>query len=215
MRVLFVEDDDMIALPTIRDLERAGFVIHRETDGESGCLAGKSGGFDGIILDLTLPRKDGLTTLKEWRAAGLRTPVLILSARGTWMERVEGIEAGADDYLPKPFHVEELVARLRAFERRGTAKEVQPAKVTLDEARKTLRADGKEIPLTPRELKTVSYLLANRDRVVSAEEIIAHLHGDEASVTANAVEAMIGRLRRKLGSDLIETRRGFGYLVRS
>jgi DNA-binding response OmpR family regulator len=128
------------------------------------------------------------------------------------MERVEGIEAGADDYLPKPFHIEELVARLRAFQRRGSAK---ADAVEIDEARKTLRAAGKEIPLTPRELKTVSYLLANRDRVISAEEIIAHLHGDETTVTANAVEAMIGRLRRKLDTDLIETRRGFGYLVRS
>jgi two-component system OmpR family response regulator len=215
MDVLFVEDDDLIALPTIRDLERAGFSVHREVDGESGYRTGKSGRFEGIVLDLTLPRQDGLTTLKEWRAAGVRTPVLILSARGTWMERVEGIEAGADDYLPKPFHIEELVARLRAFQRRGPAKGGNTETVELDEARKTLRASGKEIPLTPRELKTVAYLLANRDRVVSAEEIIAHLHGDEATVTANAVEAMIGRLRRKLDTDLIETRRGFGYLVRS
>jgi DNA-binding response OmpR family regulator len=215
MQLLFIEDDDLIALPTIRDLERAGFSVHREIDGESGFHAGKMGSFDGIILDLTLPRQDGLTTLREWRAAGIRTPVLILSARGTWMERVEGIEAGADDYLPKPFHIEELVARLRAFQRRGTERAGQPDGVEIDEARKTLRAAGKEIPLTPRELKTVSYLLANRDRVVSVEEIIAHLHGDPATVTANAVEAMIGRLRRKLGTDLIETRRGFGYLVRS
>jgi two-component system OmpR family response regulator len=118
------------------------------------------------VLDLTLPRQDGLTTLKEWRAAGVRTPVLILSARGTWMERVEGIEAGADDYLPKPFHIEELVARLRAFQRRGPTKAGEKDTVEIDEARKTLRAGGKEIPLTPRELKTVAYLLANRDRVV-------------------------------------------------
>jgi two-component system OmpR family response regulator len=215
MQVLFVEDDDLIALPTIRDLEQSGFTVHREIDGESGFRTGKSGRFDGIVLDLTLPRQDGLTTLKDWRAAGVRTPVLILSARGTWMERVEGIEAGADDYLPKPFHIEELVARLRAFERRGPTKNAETGKVEVDEARKTLRAAGKEIPLTPRELKTVAYLLANRDRVVSAEEIIAHLHGDEATVTPNAVEAMIGRLRRKLDTDLIETRRGFGYLVRS
>lgn len=215
MRILFVEDDDLIAVPTIRDLERSGFSVQRETDGEAGCRAGRAGKFDGIVLDLTLPGQDGLTTLKEWRNAGILTPVLILSARGSWMERVEGIEAGADDYLPKPFHIEELVARLRAFQRRGAANDGATETVALDEARKTLWADGREIPLTPRELKTVAYLLANRNRVVSAEEIIAHLHGDETTVTANAVEAMIGRLRRKLGTDLIETRRGFGYLVRS
>ena len=216
MRVLLIEDDERIAGDIAAALGEAGFAIQQVQDGDAGRSLGAGGDFAAIILDLGLPAVDGLDVLRGWREAGLRTPVLILTARGSWMERVQGMNAGADDYLPKPFHVEELIARLRALIRRAAG---APAPVrrrgdlVIDMLQKQVSADGRSIALTPHEYKAINYLVINSGRVVSASELIAHVHGVDGAVTANAMEALIGRIRRKIGTELIETRRGFGYIV--
>jgi DNA-binding response OmpR family regulator len=216
MRVLLIEDDERIAGDIASALGEAGFSVLRERDGDAGRSLGASGNLAAVILDLGLPTVDGLEVLKGWREAGLRTPVLILTARGSWMERVQGIDAGADDYLPKPFHMEELIARLRALIRRAAG---SPAPIrrrgglAIDTQLKQVTADGRSIPLTPHEYKAINYLVINSGRVISSAELIAHVHGADDAVTANAMEALIARIRRKIGSELIETRRGFGYIV--
>src|SRR3990167_1575574 len=216
MRVLLIEDDDRIATDIASALGEAGFAILRETDGGAARSFGAADDFAATILDLGLPTLDGLDVLRAWRDAGIRIPVLILTARGSWMERVNGMNAGADDYLPKPFHMEELIARLRALIRRAAG---EPAPVrrhgdlVIDTRQKEISKAGRTVPLTPQEFRAINYLVINSGRVVSASELIAHVHGDCDAVTANAMEALIGRLRRKIGTELIETRRGFGYIV--
>jgi two-component system OmpR family response regulator len=216
MRVLLVEDDERIAADAAMALTEAGFVPVRERDGEKAWATGGSEDFAAVVLDLGLPTIDGLTVLKRWRDEGLRTPVLVLTARGGWMERVEGIDAGADDYLAKPFHVEELVARVRALIRRaaGLASSVQRiGDLVLDTRQMRLTAHGHVIPLTPSEFRALNYLVTHRGRVVPPGELIEHIHGGDDAVTTNALEALIGRIRRKVGADFIETRRGLGYIV--
>jgi len=216
MRVLLVEDDERIAADAAAALSEAGFVILHERDGETAYARGQSEDFRAIVLDLSLPTLDGLTVLKRWRELGTWTPVCILTARGSWMERVAGMNAGADDYLPKPFHMEELIARLRALVRRsaGLPSAVQRRGDLVIDTRqmRVVRAE-RPISLTPQEFKTLNYLLAHTGRVIPAGELIENVHGDAGAVTANAMEALIGRIRRKLGDDLIETRRGFGYTI--
>lgn len=166
------------------------------------------------MLDLGLPKLDGLAVLKRWRAEGVAAPVLVLTARGAWTERVEGIDAGADDYLPKPFRMEELLARARALLRRsaGRAAPVQVlGRLSLDLNRMTLSLDGVPVALTPLEFRLLAYLALHRDRTVPPAELLEHLYGDDDSREANAVEAVLTRLRRKLGAGIITTRRGFGY----
>ena len=216
MRVLLIEDDDRIAADAAAALLESGFVVLRERNGQSGWATGRSDDFAAIILDLGLPDLDGLVILKRWREDGLRTPVLILTARGSWIERVEGMDAGADDYLPKPFHMEELIARLRAIVRRAAGNSSSVLRrndLVIDMRQMRVSKDGRSIPLTPHELRTINYLVTNCGRVVTPEELIEHVHGTGDAVTPNAVEALIGRMRRKLGPELIETRRGFGYVV--
>lgn len=214
MRALVVEDDSRIADMVSTALTAAGFRAETVTDGETAWFQGGTEDYDLVILDLGLPRLDGLTLLKRWRAEGRGFPILILSARGTWSERVEGIEAGADDYLPKPFMVEEMTARARALIRRA-AGQAQPLHhiggLAIDLNRMTVHRDGLPVALTPLEFRLLSYLLLNRDRTVSPTELLDHLYGTEDGREANAVEAVITRMRRKLGSAAIETRRGFGY----
>jgi DNA-binding response OmpR family regulator len=157
-----------------------------------------------------------MSVLKRWREEGLKTPVLVLTARGGWMERVEGIDAGADDYLAKPFHMEELIARLRALIRRAAglpSSVLRAGDVLLDTRQMRVMRDGRAIALTSGEFRALNYLLTNRGRVVSPGELIEHIHGGDDAVTTNALEALIGRIRRKVGAGLIETRRGFGYIV--
>ncbi len=215
MRALIVEDDTRIAADLAATLGASGFSTQQAADGETAWFLGGTENYDLIVLDLGLPRMDGLAVLKRWRAEGVVTPVLILSARGTWIERVEGIDAGADDYLPKPFRMEELVARARALVRRAAGR-AAPVEVvgalSLDTTRMTAMLNGRPLSLTPLEFRCLAYLALNRARPVPPTELLEHLHADDAR-EQNAVEALITRLRRKLGAGVIETRRGFGYIL--
>jgi len=216
MRVLVVEDDPRIGADLALALETVGYRVERCADGEEAWFLGDTEDFDLIVLDLGLPRLDGLTVLKRWRGNGRDMPVLVLTARGTWSERVEGIDAGADDYLPKPFRMEELVARSRALVRRaaGRGSAVQRAgDLSLDANRMTVAVRGLPVPVTALEYRLLAYLMLNHDRVVAPTELLEHLYGDEDSREANALEALVARLRRKLGAGIIGTRRGFGYFL--
>ncbi|GHH01512.1 response regulator transcription factor [Pseudodonghicola xiamenensis] len=216
MRALVVEDDPRIAADLAAALGGAGFLTEICSDGEEAWFRGDTEEYDLIVLDLGLPGLDGLSVLKRWRAGGQAVPVLILTARGTWQERVAGIEAGADDYLPKPFRMEELVARARALIRRaaGHPAAVQQAGVlSLDTNRMTVALAGAPVPVTALEYRLLSYLALNRDRVVPPSELLEHLYGDDDAREANALEAVVARLRRKLGKGVIGTRRGFGYFL--
>jgi DNA-binding response OmpR family regulator len=216
MRVLVVEDDRRIAADVARALEAAGYVAEIVRDGEEAWFRGDTEDYGAIVLDLGLPKMDGLAVLKRWRANGRRTPVLILTARGSWAERVDGIDAGADDYLPKPFRMEELLARLRSIVRRsaGHASSVlSVGDLTLDERQMKVCVRGVPIAMSPLEYRLVAYLMLHRGRVVSQQELSENIYGQDDAHDSNAIEVLIGRVRKKLGNDLIETRRGFGYLV--
>ena len=216
MRMLLVEDDDRIAGDIAAALRGAGFAVEREANGEEAWFRGDTEAFDAVVLDLGLPAMDGLAVLKRWRRDGRRFPILILTARGSWAERVEGIDAGADDYLPKPFRMEELVARLRALIRRsaGLASAVLVnGSVTLDTKRMEVSVNGAPAHLSPQEYRLLSYLMHHAGRVVSQLELTEHLYTQDFERESNAIEVLVGRVRRKLGVDLIETRRGFGYMA--
>jgi DNA-binding response OmpR family regulator len=216
MRLLLVEDDVRLAEGLVAALAGAGFVVDHETDGEVAWFKGDTESYAAAILDLGLPSMDGLSILRKWRANGQRFPVLILTARGDWNERVEGIDAGADDYLPKPFRMEELLARLRALVRRsaGQASAVLVnGPIVLDTRRMAVTVDGVPIHLSPQEYRLVCYLMQHAGRVVSQLELTEQLYAQDFERESNAVEVLVGRVRRKLGVDLIQTRRGFGYLV--
>jgi two-component system OmpR family response regulator len=216
MRVLLVEDDTRIRTDVSAALEAAGYVVDSAGDGEDGWFLGDTELYGAAIIDLGLPKMDGLAVLKRWRAAGRPFPVLVLTARGTWSERVEGIDAGADDYLPKPFQIEELLARLRAIIRRSkghSAPVVSVGDAVLDGRQMRLTVKGVPVSLSPQEYRLVAYLMLNKGRVVSQQELSEHLQSAHFERESNAVEVLIGRVRRKLPNALIETRRGFGYLV--
>lgn len=213
MRVLAVEDDSRIAESIRLALEGAGMRVEQTSNGENAWFLGDTEDFDLVILDLGLPGMDGLSVLKRWRANGRHMPVLILTARGSWQERVEGIEAGADDYLPKPFRMEELIARVRALMRRagGLGSAVQEfGDLVIDLNRMNVTRKGCPVNLTSLEWRAFAYLVLNRVRIVPAGELVEHLYGDDGR-EANALEAVIARLRRKLGEGVVGTRRGFGY----
>lgn len=214
MRALIVEDDRRIAESLERALASAGFRADRAEDGETAWFRGGTEDYDLIVLDLGLPKLDGLTVLKRWRAEGCESPILILTARGAWTERVEGIDAGADDYLAKPFRMEELIARARALVRRaggrGAARH-QVGRLTVDLNHMTIAIDGVPTSVTPLEFRLIAYLTLHQDKVVPPGELLEHLYGEDDAREANALEAIIARLRRKLGPGVIATRRGFGY----
>lgn len=216
MRILLVEDEDSIARRVERALAGAGYLVERASEGEDGWFRGDSESFDAVILDLGLPKMDGLQVLKRWRSDGRDMPVLILTARGSWMERVEGIDAGADDYLPKPFQMEELLARLRALLRRaaGSAQTIlRIGLATLDPRQKSVMVDGVAVDLSQLEFRLLSYLMHHRGRVLSQLELTEHVYGEDIERDSNAVEVLVARVRKKLGVDLIKTKRGFGYWV--
>ena len=216
MRILLVEDEPRIAADVAAALGAAGYLVDTADDGESAWFLGETEDYDLAVLDLGLPKMDGLAVLKRWRAAGRAMPVLVLTARGSWPERVEGIDAGADDYLPKPFHMEELLARVRALIRRtaghGSAL-IEAGPLSLDTRQMRVTLGGVPVALSPLEYRLVAYLLHHKGRVVPATELLEHLYGDDDAREANALEAVVTRLRRKLGPEVIETRRGFGYLI--
>ncbi|MBV5311400.1 response regulator transcription factor [Chromatium okenii] len=216
MRILLVEDDDRVAEGVAAALTAAGFVVDRASDGKDAWFKGDTENYAAAILDLGLPGLDGLSVLRKWRAAGSRLPVLILTARGDWSERVEGIDAGADDYLPKPFRLEELLARLRALVRRAAGQATAVlvnGQLTLDTRRMTVSVDGAPVHLAPQEYRLVNYLMQHAGRVISQLELTEQLYAQDFERDSNAVEVLVGRVRRKLGADLIQTRRGFGYLI--
>lgn len=216
MRVLLVEDDARLADSIAIALESAGFVVERCADGEEAWFRGDTETWAAVILDLGLPGMDGLAVLRRWREADQRFPVLILTARGAWHERVEGIDAGADDYLPKPFRMEELLARLRALVRRAAGQASPVLRVgalSLDTRRMQVNRDGVPVSLSPMEYRLVAYLMQHAGRVVPQLELTEQLYAQDFERESNAVEVLVGRVRRKLGSDYIQTRRGFGYLI--
>ena len=216
MRVLVVEDDQRIASDISRTLEASGYVVETVANGEDALFLGDTEDYGAIILDLGLPGMEGLAVLKRWRTNGRHMPVLILTARGSWAERVDGIDAGADDYLPKPFRMEELLARLRSIVRRsaGHGSSIMSAgEITLDERQMKVTRRGVPITLSPLEYRLVAHLLRNRGRVVSPQEIDENVYGHGEEHDSNTLEVLVGRVRKKLGADAIETRRGFGYLM--
>jgi two-component system, OmpR family, response regulator len=216
MRVLLVEDDDRISRDVMAVLVDAGYVVDCERDGEEAWFKGDTEDYSAVVLDLGLPGMDGLSILKRWRANGRTMPVLILTARGTWLERVEGIDSGADDYLPKPFRIEELLARLRAIVRRSAGQStavINAGPLTLDTRQMRITRDGAPINLTPLEYRLLSYLMLHAGRVVPHAELLEQLYSHDFEKDSNTIEVLVGRLRKKTGSGVIETRRGFGYIV--
>jgi two-component system, OmpR family, response regulator len=216
MRILVVEDDARIARDIVTTLAAAGYVAEAVGDGEDAWFRGDTEDYDLVVLDLGLPKMDGLAVLKRWRAAGRSMPVLVLTARGAWAERVEGIDAGADDYLPKPFQMEELLARIRALIRRSAglgASVIEAGPLSLDTRQMRVTVNRVPVTLSPLEYRLLAYLMHHMDRVVPAPELLEHLYGDDDAHEANALEAVMVRLRRKLTPATIETRRGFGYSI--
>lgn len=215
MRILIVEDDDRIASDLMQAVTASGYVAQRARNGEEAWFLGDTEDFSAILLDLGLPGMDGLAVLKRWRAAGRETPVLVLTARGSWSEKVEGIDAGADDYLAKPFRIEEMLARLRSIIRRSAGRASSVASVgelSLDERAMRVCLGGAPVDLSPLEYRLVAYLMLHRGRVAPQQELLENIYGQDEQAS-NAIEVLVGRVRRKIGGKWIETRRGFGYLM--
>lgn len=216
MRILIVEDETKIAADLMKALSDAGYLCEIAADGEDAWFKGDTEDYDAVILDLGLPRIDGMTVLRRWREGGRTMPVLALTARDSWRDKVDGIDAGADDYLTKPFRMEELLARLRSILRRtaGSADAtIKVGSVSLDTRQRDVAVEGRRVALTQLEFRCVSYLMHNRGRVVSQGELTEHIYAQDFQHDSNTVEVLIARLRKKLGADFIQTRRGHGYLV--
>ena len=216
MRLLVVEDDKDINRQVVAALEEAGYVADKAYDGEEGGYLGESEPYDAIILDMGLPKADGVTVLQKWRRAGVKTPVIILTARDRWSDKVDGFDAGADDYVTKPFHMEELMARVRALLRRAAGhatSQIACGPVTLDTRSGKVFVDGAQVKLTSHEYRLLSYLMHHTGRVVSRAELTEHLYDQDFDRDSNTIEVFVGRLRKKLAVDLIQSVRGLGYLV--
>ena len=216
VRVLVVEDEPALARQLVAALGEAGYAVDAAADGEQADFLGQTEPYDAVVLDIGLPRMDGLTVLRRWRDAGIAVPVLVLTARGSWHEKVQGIDGGADDYMSKPFRIEEVLARLRALIRRASGHmtpELRCGDLALDAraARVTLR--GAPVKLTSHEYRVLCYLIHHRERVVSQGELTDHIYAQSADRESNTVEVFIARLRRKLGGEYIETVRGLGYRI--
>lgn len=216
MRIMLAEDDLTIAGHLTTALAASGYDVHHLINGQEVWQAGSDEDYMAIILDLGLPGLDGMTILKRWRKEGNDTPVLVLTARGSWMERVDGFDAGADDYLPKPFRTEELIVRLRALIRRSSTKSqgaLTNGSISLDEATMVATVDGEAVDLSPLESRALQLFLLNLGKIVTPADLANHVQGREETGSQNAVEAMVARLRKKLGPQSITTRRGFGYYI--
>ena len=216
MRILVVEDEALIAESIKTALQEAGFVPEVVSDGDTAWFQGGTEEYSAAVLDIGLPQLDGLSVLRNWRQEKVNMPVILLTAKGSWSERVDGIDAGADDYLVKPFHMEELIARLRALVRRsGTERtpQLEAKGLILDTRQMKVSVNGAQIKVTPLEFRLLNYLLHNRGRVVSQEELATNIYYQDQEPDSNAIEVLVGRLRRKLKAKIIETRRGFGYLI--
>ena len=216
MRILVVEDDKDLNRQIVAALELAGYAVDHAYDGEEGYYLGETEPYDTIVLDIGLPKKDGITILEAWRDAGRAMPVLILTARDRWSEKVQGFDAGADDYVAKPFHMEELLARIRALLRRATGhatNELVCGAVRLDTKSGRVVVDGAPVKLTSHEYRLLAYLMHHGGRIVSRTEIIEHLYDQDFDRDSNTIEVFVGRLRKKLGVDLIQTVRGLGYMA--
>jgi len=217
MRVLVVEDEAALARQVAEALGTGGYAVDIASDGERADFLARTESYDAVVLDLGLPKVDGLTILKGWREAGVYVPVLVLTARGSWHEKVIGIDLGADDYVAKPFQIEEVLARVRALIRRAAgqpAPELRCGAVALDPRTARVTIGGAPVKLTSHEFRVLSYLMHHRDRLVSQAELSDHIYDADADRDSNTVEVFVARLRRKIGADVIETVRGLGYRVR-
>jgi two-component system OmpR family response regulator len=206
MRILVVEDEKAIAADVAEALAGIGYVVEVATDGEDAWFRGSTEGYDAIVLDLSLPKLDGLSVLQRLRAEGIQTPILVLTARSAWLQRVEGIDAGADDYLAKPFRMEELIARVRALIRRSVGQGtpvMEAGELSLDTRHMQILCRGVPLSLSPLEYRLLAYLINQQGRVIPPGELIEHLYGDGDAREANALEAVIARLRRKVGANAI------------
>ncbi len=215
MRLLVVEDDKDLNRQIVTALENAGYAVDKAFDGEEGLYLGETEPYDAVILDLGLPKVDGVSVLQGWRRAGKIMPVLILTARDRWSDKVAGFDAGADDYVTKPFHVEELLARVRALLRRAAGhatSELVCGPVRLDTRASRVTVDGNPVKLTSHEYRLLAYLMHHQGRVVSRTELVEHLYDQDFDRDSNTIEVFVGRLRKKLGVEVIETVRGLGYI---
>ncbi|MEW6732328.1 MAG: response regulator transcription factor [Acidobacteriota bacterium] len=216
MRILIVEDEASLAKQLTSSIAEAGYAVDHAADGECADFLVQTEQYDAMVLDLGLPKIDGLTLLRKWRDSGLVTPVLVLTARGSWHEKVQGIDGGADDYVSKPFRIEEVLARLRALMRRASGNvtpELRAGSVMLDPRQARVTLDGALVKLTSHEFRVLSYLMHHRGRVVSQTELIEHIYAQDFDRDSNTIEVFIARLRRKLGASFIETVRGLGYRI--
>jgi two-component system OmpR family response regulator len=214
MRVLIVEDEPNLGSQLKNTLEAAGYAIDLATDGEEGLYLGQNESYDAVVLDLGLPEIDGLTVLDRWRKEGRTMPVLVLTARDSWSDKVAGLDAGADDYVAKPFQTEELIARLRALIRRASgnaSSELTAGDVRLDTRSGKVTRAGEAVKLTAQEYKLLSYLLHHKGKVVSRTELIEHIYDQDFDRDSNTIEVFVTRIRKKLGQDVITTIRGLGY----
>jgi two-component system OmpR family response regulator len=216
MRLLVVEDDPDLNRQLVTAFTDAGYVVDTAKDGEEGHFLGDTEPYDAIVLDIGLPVMDGVSVLQKWRRSGRKTPVLILTARDRWSDKVAGFDAGADDYVAKPFHMEEVLARIRALVRRSAghaSSEFSCGPLLLDSASARVTVNGKAVKLTSLEFRLLSYLLLHKGRVVSRTELVEHLYDQDFDRDSNTIEVFVGRLRKKLGIDVLRTIRGLGYCI--
>ncbi len=214
MRLLVIEDDPDLNRQLADVLRDAGYVVDVAHDGEEGHFLGDTEPYDAVVLDLGLPEMEGVTVLKRWRADGRDMPVLILTARDAWSEKVAGFDAGADDYVTKPFHVKEVLARIRALIRRAAglaSPELECGRVRVDTRSGRVTLDGAPVRLTAHEYKVLAYLMHHKDKVVSRTELTEHIYDQDFDRDSNTIEVFVWRLRKKLGAGLIKTERGLGY----
>ena len=218
LRLLVIEDDKDLNRQLVAALETAGYAVDSATDGEEGHFLGDTEPYDAVVLDIGLPKMDGISVLTAWRKAGRAMPVLILTARDGWSEKVQGFDAGADDYVAKPFHMEEVLARLRALVRRAAGhatNELLCGPVALDAKSGRVTVAGTAVKLTSHEYRLLAYLMHHAGRVVSRGEIVEHLYDQDFDRDSNTIEVFVGRLRKKLGVDVLQTVRGLGYMMDS